>query len=172
MEGQLILNLKKKKFKFGSCNYTGKSEKNVIIALFKQLYNSDEDIIINHILSSKEKKIDIKNLKGISEIIHNYQYSSKDNSDFVLVFKSLNNKNRVNVLKQIDIRNKRRHEDCKSYNVEDPAHRELVNIGIKQLNKLQRIHELMNLSKQSRLHLWISEKPIIKKNRLSRKKKN
>jgi hypothetical protein len=169
--GSIDIEFKKDKFKFGKVNFTGKSEKNVIMALFKQLYDIDENVIINHIISSKDKKINIKNLRGISEIVHNYQYSSKVTSDFVLVFKSLNLRNRIEVLRQIDIRNKKRDEDCKSYTEEDPVHRELVNIGIKQYYKLQRMHDLMDLSKNSRLHLWLSNKPIIKKNRLSKTEK-
>ena len=73
--------------------------------------------------------------------------------------------------KQIDNRNKRRDEDCKSYSYEDPAHRELVNIGINQYKKLERINDLLKLPNDSRLHRWISPKPIIKKNRLSKKEK-
>ena len=169
--GTIDIELKKNKFKFGKGNYTGRSEKNVIIALFKQLYGKDEDAIIRHILNSKNKKINESNIKGISEIIHNYQFSSKENSDFVNVFKTLNSKNREEVLKQINIRNERRDEDCKSYTEEDPAHRELVSIGIKQYKKLERIHDLIELPKESKLHMWLSPKPIIKKNRLSKKEK-
>ena len=169
--GTINIQLNKQKFKFGKGNYTGKSEKNVIIALFKELYNKDEDAMIRHILNSKNKKINLSNVKGISEIVHNYQFSSKEVSDFVVVFKSLNRSNRNEVLKQIDIRNKKRDEDCKSYTIEDSSHRELVIIGIKQYQKIERINDLLELPQQSRLHRWISEKPIIKKNRLSKKEK-
>ena len=169
--GTIDIQLNKEKFKFGKGNYTGRSEKNVIMALFKELYGKDEDAIINHILNSKNKKINYSNLKGISEIVHNYQFSSKEVSDFVIVFKSLNNSNRQEVLKQINIRNVRRDEDCKSYTEEDPAHRALVHVGIKQYEKLERIHDLIELSKKSRLHRWISPTPIIRKNRLSKKEK-
>lgn len=169
--GTIDIQLNKKKFKFGKGNFTGRSERNVILALFKELYDKDEDSMIMHILNSKNKKINLLNLKGISEIVHNYQFSSKEVSDFVIVFKSLNNSNRNEVLNQIDNRNKRRDEDCKSYSYEDPAHRELVNIGINQYKKLERINDLLKLPYDSRLHRWISPKPIIKKNRLSKKEK-
>ena len=169
--GTINIQLKKEQFKFGKSNYTGKSERNVIMALFNEIYGKDEDAIIRHILNSKNKKINLSNLKGIAEVVHNYQFSSKEVSDFVIVFKSLNSSNREEVLKQIDIRNKRRDEDCKSYTVEDPSHRELVNIGINQYKKLERIHDLIELSKESRLHTWLSPTPIIKKNRLSKKEK-
>ena len=49
--GSIDIEFKKNKFKFGKVNYTGKSEKNVIMALFKQLYDIDENVIINHIIS-------------------------------------------------------------------------------------------------------------------------
>ena len=123
-------------------------KKNVILALFKELYGKDEDKIIKHILTSKNKKVNTKNMKGISEIVHNYQFSSKKEvSDFVIVFKSLNSSNRKEVLKQIKIRNKRRDEDCKSYTVEDKGHRELVEVGVKQYDKLKRINDLIELPK-------------------------
>ena len=169
--GTIDIQLKKEKFKFGKGNYTGRSEKNVIMALFYEIYGKDEDSIIRHILNSKNKKINMSNLKGIAEIVHNYQFSSKEVSDFVIVFKSLNSSSREEVLKQIEIRNNRRDEDCKSYTVEDPAHRALVDVGINQHQKLQRIHDLLELPKESRLHSWLSPKPIIKKNRLSKKEK-
>ena len=172
--GTLNIELTKTKFKFGKLKYTGKSEKNVIMALFKELYDKDEDKIIRHILDSKAKNIPInfKNTKGIAEIVHNYQYSSKDVSNFVKVFKSLNTKNRLEVLTRLNIRNLRRDEDCKSYTIENHAHRELVDIGIKQLEELQRIHDLLELPKESKLHVWLSPSSIIiKKGRLSKKEK-
>lgn len=169
--GTINIQVNKNKFKFGKGNFTGRSEKNVIMALFKELYKKDEDAIINHILNSKNKKINTSNLKGISEIVHNYQFSSKETSDFVITFKSLNSSNREEVLKQLNTRNNRRDEDCKSYTLEDPAHRALINVGIKQYQKLERINDLMELSKESRLHRWLSPTPIIRKNRLSKKEK-
>ncbi len=169
--GTINIQLKQEKFKFGKGNYTGKSEKNVIMALFYEIYGKDEDSIIRHILNSKNKKVDFSNLKGISEIVHNYQFSSKEVSDFVIIFKSLSSSSREEVLKQIDTRNKRRDEDCRSYTVEDPAHRALVDVGINQYKKLERIHDLLELPKESRLHSWLSNKPIKKKNRLSKKEK-
>ena len=45
-------------------------------------------------------KINESNIKGINEIVHNYQFSSKENSDFVNIFKTLNTNNREEVLKQ------------------------------------------------------------------------
>ena len=169
--GTINIQLNKQKFKFGKGNFTGKSEKNVIMALFKEIYNKDEDAIIKHILNSKSKKINESNLKGVAEIVHNYQFSSKEVSDFVLVFKSLNSHNRQEVLNRINIRNIRRDEDCKTYTVEDPSHRELVNIGIKQYEKIKRINDLIELPRESRLHRWLSPTSIIKKNRLSKKEK-
>ena len=169
--GTIDIEFKKEKFKFGKGNYTGRGEKNVIMALFKELYGKDENAIIKHILNSKNKQLNTKNLKGISEIVHNYQFSSKEVSDFVKIFKTLNRYNRDEVLKQMKNRNKRRDEDCKSYTVEDKGHRALVEVGIKQYNKLERINDLMNLNKNSKLHTWLSPKPIIKKDRLSKKEK-
>lgn len=169
--GTIDIQLKKEKFKFGKGNYTGRSEKNVIMALFYEIYGKDEDSIIRHILNSKNKKLNTSNLKGIAEIVHNYQFASKEVSDFVIVFKSLSSLGRQEVLKQIYIRNQRRDEDCKSYTVEDPAHRALVDVGINQYQKLERIHDLLELPKESRLHKWLSPTPIIKKNRLSKKEK-
>ena len=169
--GAIDIELKKNKFKFGKGNYTGRSEKNVIIALFRQLYGKDEDTIIRHILNSKNKKINESNIKGINEIVHNYQFSSKENSDFVNIFKTLNTNNREEVLKQLKIRNEKRDEDCKSYTEEDPSHRQLVNIGVKQYNKLKRIHDLMELPRESKLHNWLSPKSLKRKNKLSKKEK-
>jgi hypothetical protein len=169
--GTIDIQFKKEKFKFGKGNYTGRSEKNVIVSLFKELYNNDEDAMIKHILNSKHKKTNLSNLKGIAEVVHNYQFSSKEVSDFVIVFKSLNTSNRKEVLNKINIRNIKRNEDCQSYTVEDPAHRALVDVGINQYQKLERIHDLLELPKESKLHRWISPTPIIKKNRLSKKEK-
>lgn len=62
--------------------FTGKGDKNVIMALFSNLYGKDENAIINHILKLKNIPIDKTNLKDISKIIYNFQMDSKENSDF------------------------------------------------------------------------------------------
>ena len=169
-QGTIDIQLKKKNLNLGKRHYMGRSEKNVMMALFYENM-ANEDLIIKHILNSKNKKLNTSNLKGIAEIVHNYQFASKEVSDFVIVFKSLSSLGRQEVLKQIDIRNQRRDEDCKSYTVEDPAHRALVDVGINQYQKLERIHDLLELPKESRLHKWLSPTSIIKKNRLSKKEK-
>ena len=173
--GGINIVLKTNKLKFGKCNRSGKAEKDLVIALLSPKYGNDEHAIIYHILTSKGRKsINTKNLKGIGEIVHNYQNSSKENSDFVVQFINLSPTDRENVLNKINLRNKKRDEDCKAYNVECSDHRELVDIGVKQLEKLQRIHDLKMLNSQSKLHMWID--PTRKfsqkqKNRLSKKEK-
>lgn len=167
--GTLNIELKNNNYKFGKLNFTGRAEKNVIVALFREIYGNNENLIIRHIIDSKNK--DLRDLKKISQVIHNYQYSSKNNSDFVNVFKSLNKENRIEVLRQLNLRNKKRKEDLNSYTVIDKGHEELVKIGIIQYDKIKRINDLIELPKESRLHVWISNKPIVKKNRLTKKEK-
>ena len=173
--GTLQISLKKNKLCFGKTNRSGKAEKQVILALLANRYMGDEERIIEHIVTSKGRKsINKKNLKGIGEIIHNYQFASKENSDFVNQFKSLNKLERNNVLDAIQMRNIKRDEDCKAYDVECSNHRELIDIGVKQYEKLERIHSMMELDPKSKLHLWTD--PTIKftekqKTRLSKKEK-
>ena len=77
------------------------------MALLGDLYSGNEELIILHIVSSKSKKpINKKNLKGLGEIVHNYQNSSKENSDFVEQFKRLSAPLREKVLDAILVRNK------------------------------------------------------------------
>lgn len=173
--GTVNISLKKNKLVFGKSNRSGKAEKQVILALLADNYMGDEEKIIEHILTSKGRKtINKKNLKIIGEILHNYQYSSKENSDFVIQFKLLSKLQREAVLHSIQMRNIKRDEDCKAYEVECSNHRELVDIGIKQYEKLERIHSMMELDPKSKLHLWSD--PTIKftekqKTRLSKKEK-
>ena len=169
--GTLIIDFKKDKYKFGKTNFTGRGDKNVIMALFFNLYGKDENQIINHILQLKNKPIDKSNLEGISKIIHNFQLGSKENSDFVKIFKTLSSSQRSEVLKQIKIRNNKRKEDLESYTVIDKGHKELLDVGLKQHQKLLRIHELLDIPEESRLHTYLFSKPIKNKNRLSKKEK-
>lgn len=90
---------------------------------------------------------------------------------FVKIFKSLPSNQRIKVLKQINIRNNRRKEDIDSYTIIDIGHKELLDVGIKQYQKLLRIHELLDIPKESRLHTYLSNSTIIRKNRLSKKEK-
>lgn len=169
--GTLTIDLKKDKYKFGKTNFTGKGDKNVIMALFLNLYGKDEHQIINHILNSKNSTIEKTDLSGISKIIHNFQLGSKENSDFVKIFKTLPSSQRSEVLKQIKLRNNKRKEDLESYTVIDKGHKELFDVGLKQYEKLLRIHELLDIPEESRLHTYLFSKPIKNKNRLSKKEK-
>ena len=173
--GTLSIDTKKDKLVFGKCNRSGKAEKAVVMALLGDLYSGNEELIILHIVSSKSKKpINKKNLKGLGEIVHNYQNSSKENSDFVEQFKRLSASQREKVLDAIIIRNRKRDEDCKAYKQECGHHRELVNIGEKQYEKLENIHSMMRLDPRSKLHMWSNPRMKFtdkQKNRLSKKEK-
>ena len=171
----LSINFKNNILSFGRSNRSGNSEKQIILALLSDKYYGDEEQIIYHIISSRSNKpINKSNIAGIGGIIHNYQFMSKDTSDFVIQFKLLPIEHREKVLYTILNRNKKRDEDCKSYDEECPHHRSLVNIGIKQYEKLEGIHSMMILDIRSKLHLW--KDPTIKftekqRTRLSKKEK-
>jgi len=173
--GTNSINLKNNKLGFGKSNRSGNAEKQIILALLSDKYYGDEELIIEHIITSRGiKYINKSNLHGIGEIIHNYQFMSKHNSDFVIQFKSLNREQRECVLDAITNRNNKRDDDCKSYEIECVSHRDLVNIGKKQYEKLEGIHSMKLLDSRSKLHLWCD--PTIKftdkqKNRLSKKEK-
>lgn len=170
--GTIKIQIKNKKFVFGKSNKSGKAEEKVLMELLGNKFSNDQNLVIEYIT---KKKADSKiNLKILSEAIHNYQYASKETSDFVKQFKSLDKLKRERVLDAIRQRNIKRDKDCKQYNKECASHRDLVNIGEIQLEKLTRMHDFMSLDKRSKLHKWtdptqkFSQK---QKNRLSKKEK-
>jgi len=171
--GTIKIQLKGVDFKWGKSNKSGKAEIKVIMALLGDKYSRDENLIIEHITSKKKDKGKL-NMKQVSEAVHNYQFASKEASNFVKDFKLLNRSHREKVLVAIRERNIKRNEDCREYNKECEYHRQLVSIGETQLEKLTRIHDFMVLDKRSMLHKWTNPTQKFsqkQKNRLSKKEK-
>ena len=153
--GTLSIDSKKDKLVFGKCNRSGKAEKAVVMALLGDLYSGNEELTILHIVSSKSKKpINKKNLsrvlvrlsiiiKILQKKIATLSYNLKG---YLLTL-------REKVLDAILVRNRKLDEDCKAYKQECGHHRELVNIGEKQYEKLENIHSMMTLDPRSKLHV-------------------
>ena len=171
--GTIKVQVQSNNFKFGKSNKSGKAEIKVIMAILGDKYSRDENLIIEYITSKRKDKSKL-NMKHVSEVVHNYQFASKETSNFVKDFKLLNRSQREKVLLAIRERNIRRDKDCREYNKECAYHRELVNIGETQLEKLTRIHDFMVLDKRSMLHKWTNPTQKFsqkQKNRLSKKEK-
>ena len=173
--GSFNIILKNGDFKWGKSNKSGKAEIRVILALLGDRYSRNVNLIIEHIkrITFRDRPV---SEAAISKAVHNYQYGSKDSSNFVRDFKLLSGPQREEVLKAIEERNEIRRADCRAHNKkcasaargtappQTASHMGLVIIGETQLKKLTKIHNVLErqkrihdftlLDRHSRLHKW------------------